>query len=254
MTGVLRRCSICKQYAAAYLVEDARLGTLRLCQNCWQARQAAAGALATNQGVPARAEAERLLAEAEGRNPGPWVEHSRHVAQAAALLAARLPGLDADSASALGLLHDIGRREGPSDMRHALDGYRYLSGLGYGQAAQICLTHSHPIRAVDSAAGQWDVSPAEKRFVQAYLAQATYTDYDRLIQLCDALALPGGFCLIEKRLVDVALRHGFNDFTLEKWRAFLQLQRDFEQTMGCSIYALLPGVVENTFGIQNTLP
>jgi hypothetical protein len=133
-------------------------------------------------------------------------------------------------------------------MRHALDGYRYLAGLGYGQAAQICLTHSFPIREVHSAAGQWDVSPTDLRFVQAYLEQVEYTDYDRLIQLCDALALPGGYCLIEKRLVDVALRHGFNEFTLPRWQAFLQLQEDFERALGKSIYTFLPGVIENSFG------
>lgn len=243
----LHRCSICKKYAAAYLVEDPCLGELRLCHTCWQARQEAASAAAHSTGVPGRAQAEALLAEGESLNPGPWVGHSRWVAEAAGRLAAHLPGLDADTAHALGLLHDIGRREGPSDMRHALDGYRYLAGLGYGQAAQICLTHSHPLRDIHAAAGQWDVSVDELRFVQAYLGHVVYTDYDRLIQLCDALALPDGLCLIEKRLVDVALRHGFNECTLDKWRAFMQLQHDFEEKLGQSIYALLPGVVENTF-------
>lgn len=243
----LRRCSICKKYTAAYLVEDPRRGRLRLCHTCWKTYQEAANAIACSTGAPSRAQAEALLAEGESLNPGPWVGHSRWVAEAAGRLAAHLPEMDADTAFALGLLHDIGRREGPSDMRHALDGYRYLAGLGYGQAAQICLTHSHPIRDIHAAAGQWDVSPDELRFVRAYLEQAVYTDYDRLIQLCDALALPDGLCLIEKRLVDVALRHGFNECTLDKWRAFMQLQHDFEEKLGQSIYALLPGVVENTF-------
>lgn len=73
-----------------------------------------------------------------------------------------------------------------------------------------------------------------------------------LIQLCDALALPGGFCLIEKRLVDVALRHGTNPYTIPKWKAFLEIQREFEETIGGSIYALLPGVIENTFGFDSS--
>lgn len=247
----LRRCSICRKYAAAYLVEDPRLGKLRLCHACWEARQEAASAAAHATGVPTRAQAETLLAEGGSLNPGPWVEHSRWVAEAAGRLAAPLPDLDADTARALGLLHDIGRREGSSDMRHALDGYRYLIGLGYGQAAQICLTHSHPIQNIHVASGEWDVSSDDFRFVQAYLEQAVYTDYDRLIQLCDALALPAGPCLIEKRLVDVALRHGFNEFTLEKWRAFLQLQHDFEQKLGRSIYAFLPEAAITTFGDQS---
>lgn len=189
-----------------------------------------------------------MLAEAESRNPGPWVSHARHAAEAAERLAARLPGLDAETAYVLGLLHDIGRREGPSDMRHALDGYNHLSVQGFDLAAQISLTHSHPIRHIDAAAGKWDVSTEEYHFVRAFLERVQYSDYDRLIQLCDALALPEGLCLVEKRLVDVTLRHGFNEFTLPRWRAFLQIQHDFERALGQSIYALLPGVVETTFG------
>ena len=38
---VLRRCSLCNNFHAAYLVEDKRLGKLYLCYACWKARQAA---------------------------------------------------------------------------------------------------------------------------------------------------------------------------------------------------------------------
>jgi hypothetical protein len=86
--------------------------------------------------------------------------------------------------------------------------------------------------------------------VRQYLARIEYSPYDRLIQLCDALALPDGFCLIEKRLLEVALRRGVNSFTVEKWKAFLEVQREFEDVIGCSIYSLLPGVVSNTFGFD----
>jgi hypothetical protein len=68
-----------------------------------------------------------------------------------------------------------------------------------------------------------------------------------LIQLCDALTLPGGFCLLEKRLTDVALRYGCNEWTVERWRAFIEIRKYFENRIGESIYRLLPGVVENTF-------
>src|SRR5512140_384944 len=150
--------------------------------------------------VPMRDEANRLLAEAESSNPGPWAQHSRYVAQAAELIAARagLPQLAPETAFAMGLLHDIGRRAGVSDLRHTLDGYRYLLGLGYADAARICLTHSFPIQDARSGSGVWDCSEDEYQFVEDFLAGAEYSEYDRLLQLCDALALPGGFCLIEK--------------------------------------------------------
>ena len=200
--------------------------------------------------IPRRETAEALLAEAGQMNPGPWIQHSENVAKAAQSIAAHHPEADAETAYILGLLHDIGRRVGVTDMRHILDGYTFLHEQGYFDAARVCLTHSYPIKPVDSTAGKWDGTPEEREFIREFIAACEFDVYDRLIQLCDALALPSGFCLIEKRLVDVALRHGFNKYTLERWRAFLEIQQQFDAAIGRSIYSVLPGVVENTFGFS----
>jgi hypothetical protein len=206
--------------------------------------------------IPTVQQAERYLAEAEAMNPGPWAQHSRVVAEAARAIAARAiaahhPDLDPTVAYVLGLLHDVGRRfqrPGVPDVRHVLDGHAFLRDLGFDDAARICLTHSFPIKHVDAFAGPWDCPARERHFVQNFLDGVEYAPYDRLVQLCDALALPAGPCLIEKRLVDVALRHGFNALTLDKWRAYLALQRDFDRILGQSLYRLLPTVVDTTFG------
>ncbi len=198
--------------------------------------------------IPNVAEAERLLDEAEAKNPGGWADHARYVARAARNIAEVHPDLDAETAYILGLLHDVGRQEGVTDLRHILDGYTFLEGLGYSDAARICLTHSYPFQNIEAGSGGWDGSSEELAFVKTYLEDVKYDDYDRLLQLSDALALPSGFIMIEKRLVDVALRRGINPMTVEKWRAFLELQDYFEKAIGRSIYSVLPGVVENTFG------
>jgi len=49
----------------------------------------------------------------------------------------------------------------------------------------------------------------------------------------------------------VALRYGINDFAVAKWKATFQIKQDFEAVIGRSIYDLLPGVVENTFGTRD---
>ena len=61
--------------------------------------------------IPELGQAQLWLQEAGVLNPGPWVAHSRYVAEAARNIATHLPPpLDADTAYVLGLLHDIGRR------------------------------------------------------------------------------------------------------------------------------------------------
>jgi hypothetical protein len=200
--------------------------------------------------VPSRTQTEQLLQAAARRNPGPWVEHSLYVARAAELIAAHHPEMEAEVAYILGCLHDIGRQEGVTQMRHIIDGYNFLQAQQYDDAARICLTHSFPAQKIGEAFGTWDCSPAEYAFVADYLQGITFTPYDRLLQLCDALALPTGFCALEKRFIHVVMRYGFNKFTLDKWRATYMIQADFEAVMGCSIYTLLPGVMENTFGTE----
>jgi len=197
--------------------------------------------------VPMIDQAKNFLEEARRMNPGPWVEHSYYVAEAAALIAERHPDMDRDTSYVIGLLHDIGRREGVFHMRHSMDGYKYLSNMGYEDAARICITHSFAYKDINAVCGKWDCSREEYEFAHEFLSKIEYNDYDRIIQLCDALALPSGFCLLEKRMVDVALRYGTTDYTVSKWKQIFKIKKDFESKIGCSIYSLLPGIVKNTF-------
>jgi hypothetical protein len=198
--------------------------------------------------IPSLAQAEAQLAEAGALNPGVWIDHSRVCARSAQALAARLPGLDPEAAYIVALLHDIGRRGGPSHMRHLVDGYDYLCERGHHDAARICLTHSFPLKEVRSYCGEWDVSSAQLSLIVRFISASEYDDYDRLVQLVDSCCLPTGPVLMEKRLVDVYLRYGSNEYLPAKWRAYLDLERQFSARLGCSIYALWPGVVDNTFG------
>ena len=100
-----------------------------------------------------------------------------------------------------------------------------MTSHGYDDCARICLTHSFPYKDIHSYNGQNDCTAEETEFIKSFLDNIEYDDYDRLIQLCDALALPDGATYIEKRLVDVVMRRGFNDLTIPKWKAFLGLSQ-----------------------------
>ncbi len=200
--------------------------------------------------IPTLPQAQQYLHEAETLNPGPWVAHSIRVAEAARAIAEHHPDLDPETAYTLGLLHDIGRREGVRGMIHVLDGYRFLIAHGHDHAARICMTHSYSVKDAHAGASAWDGTEDEFQFVVAYLAGIEYDEYDRLYQLCDSLALPNGFCLIEKRWVDVLMRYqSFTEFTLPKWQAIADLKRHFDKVTGRNIYTLLPGIAETTFGL-----
>ena len=201
--------------------------------------------------IPTLEKASAFVAEAEQRNPGAWINHSLYTARAAEAIALEHPTLDPQAAFIFGYLHDIGRREGNTHMRHVLDGFNFLTRLGYDDAARVCLTHSFPVKNVRAIVGTWDnCVVTDLAFIQSYLDRIEYNEYDKLIQLCDALALPSGYCLMEKRLMDVTLRYGVNEYTLLRWKAFLGLKNEFEMVINKSIYDCLPGVVENTFRVN----
>ena len=191
--------------------------------------------------------AELALKQAAESNPGPWVNHSRYVAEACRNIALHCKNLSADQACLFGLLHDIGRYAGISSERHLIDGYRYCMERGWEKAAQICISHAFMIQDIKTSIGEFDVSDEDYLFMKEFVANAVYDDYDRLVQLCDSLALPTGFCLLEKRFVDVTIRYGFHPATIDRWKKILEIKEAFEKQIGCSVYTLLPGVVENSF-------
>ncbi len=187
--------------------------------------------------IPTRAEAERLLKEAESCNPGQWGDHSRVAAHCAEKIAAACEGMDAEKAYVLGLLHDIGRRFGVSHMKHISDGYTYMLSLGYDEVAKICLTHSFSIQSIHDYIGRFDIEDGKVRELEKALAAAEYDDYDRLIQLCDSLAGSEGVMDIEERMSDVKRRYG--SYPQEKWDANIRLKAYFEEKAGQDIYEVV---------------
>ena len=193
----------------------------------------------SNRHYPTRAVAEKLLEEASQENPGPWIDHCRVVARVAETIA-RKCGLDVEKAYVLGLLHDIGYaefRDFKGRTSHILLGYERMINAGYDAVARICLTHSFPLKDINVYGGgdrYWSLE--EEKFVHDYLNNLEFDDYDKLIQLGDAIGLADGVTLMDKRLLSVLLRHGFGPLTIEKYKSFFEVKSYFDQKCGENIY------------------
>ncbi len=198
---------------------------------------------------PSREVTLEALQIAGSMNPGPWVQHSLHVATAAEQIA-RACSLDADKAYVCGALHDIGRRTGIAAMRHTIDGYDYAMTNGWDEVARICLTHSFPVRDIEADIGKKDITPEQYSFIQNFLSRTVYDEYDKLIILCDALADANGFCPLEKRFIDVTRRYGIYPFTVDRWNMTYEYKKEFEQIIGSSIYTLLPGIEQSLYDLH----
>lgn len=186
--------------------------------------------LGNQEQVPSIAMAEFLVREAGKRNPGPWTAHSFNTAKCAQKIALKHPALDPEKAYVMGLLHDIGRREGISGLAHVWDGYTYLKELGYDSCARIALTHSFCLKKLTEYVGKFDVSQACQNEMQQMLDSIVYDDYDRLIQLCDAMAMADKITTVEERMNDVKRRYG--SYPQEKWDKNLELRDYFLSASG----------------------
>jgi len=187
--------------------------------------------------LPTREEANKLLIWANEQNPGVWADHSRVVARAAEVIAHKC-SLDTHRAYTSGLLHDIGRYEGVRDLHHVYAGYELINNKGYDQLAGICLSHSFPYQNIDEYFGTNDCSKEETEVIESFLVNTIYNDYDKLIQLCDAIGTPDGVSIIEVRIMNVIRRHGFAKLTLNKIGAIFEIKAYFDNICGHNIYDL----------------
>ncbi len=183
--------------------------------------------------LPDKEKAFSILNEAYKRNPGPWREHSIIVAKCAYAISKQCCNMDENKAYIIGLLHDIGRRAGVTSLAHVIDGYHYLMGLGYDEAARFCITHSFAIKDINTYIGSKDVNDVDLKKICDLIDGYEYDDYDKLIQLCDSIALPNGPAKIEVRMEDVKQRHGY--YPLNKWEKHIELKHYFENKSGLDI-------------------
>lgn len=85
---------------------------------------------------------------------------------------------------------------------------------GWEKAAQICISHAFMIQDIRTSIGKFDVSEEDYQFMEQF--------------------------------VDVTIRYGVHPATIDRWKKILEIKEYFQGKMGCPIYEVLPGVVENS--------
>ena len=198
--------------------------------------------------LPEKKVAEELLIWGYNNNPGPWLEHSKVVARTAEKIASKC-NLNENKAYVLGLLHDIGRYEGVTGVKHVLAGYKLMIEKLYFDNAKICLSHSFPDKNIKTIFGKIDCTEEEMLLIEKEISNYTYDDYDKLIQICDSICMAEGVCLLEVRIVDVSRRYNKCDLNvLQKWNEFFKIKEYFDKKCGFNIYNLFKEeIIKNCF-------
>lgn len=171
-----------------------------------------------------------------------YVPHCRYVGDLAGMIAGEL-GLDAEYATVLGYLHDIGRKVDPGN--HIYAGYKFLKENGYDEYAFICLTHSFLNNDIECICGEL-LPPESEGYseVKAFVETHENTDYDRIIQTCDLLCLHTGGTTLEERIDDIESRKGTHAKSKYHRETASAQKKYIEEKLGHAIYDFYPYLKE----------
>ena len=179
-----------------------------------------------------------------------WIAHSICVGNTAGIIAKSL-NLDEDYAKTLGYIHDIGKRLGWNSYEgvipHAINGYNYLKSLGYDDKyAGICIKHSFLNNDINCLANDRDYTDSTNEkydFIKEYILKE-YTIYEKIINLCDLMCTTK-LQTLEKRLIDLLLRHGVYKNTHYHLIEACKLKENFDNLLGYNLYDLFPQIKDN---------
>lgn len=176
-----------------------------------------------------------------------WITHSICVGNTAGIIAKSL-NLDEDYAKTLGYIHDIGKRfdwnsyEGV--IPHAINGYNYLKSLGYEDIyAGICIKHSFLNNDINCLANDRDYTDSTNKkynFLKGFILKE-YTIYEKIINLCDLMCTTK-LQTLEKRLIDLLIRHGVHKNTHYHLIEACKLKENFDNLLGYNLYDLFPQI------------
>ena|SRR5574344_680107 len=177
-----------------------------------------------------------------------WIDHCICVGNTACTIANAL-NLDSEYARTLGYIHDIGRKfeEHGGVFPHIVSGYNYIKALGYDDDyAGICIKHSFLNNDIDCLANDRDKTDNANpnyEFVKEYVKQE-YTIYEKIINLCD-LMCKQKVMTVDKRMIDLLLRHGVFAKTHYHIEETYKLKCFFDKILGFNLYDLFPDIKNN---------
>lgn len=182
-----------------------------------------------------------------------WIGHSICVGNSAGRIAKALAekgiNIDIEKTTAFGYIHDIGRKynEHGGVFPHAINGYNYLKELGYDEEyAGICIKHSFLNNDIDCLANDRDETDRTNPnydFFKEYIKNE-YSIEEKLINLCD-LMCTNQILSVEKRMIDLLLRHGVYKKTQYHIKETIKLKDYFDNLLGYNLYDLFPEIKEN---------
>lgn len=182
-----------------------------------------------------------------------WIDHSICVGKSAGKIAEALNkkgmDLDVDKAITLGYIHDIGKKfnEHGGVFPHAINGYNYIKSLGYDEEyAGICIKHSFLNNDIDCIANDRDETDKfnlNYNFVKEYIKNK-YSLEEKIINLCDLMCTTKTLT-VEKRMIDLLLRHSIFAKTYYHIEETMKLKEYFDNLLGYNLYDLFPEIKEN---------
>lgn len=172
-----------------------------------------------------------------------WWKHSHNVALVAETLGKKL-NLDSEKCYVMGLLHDIGKGNVGNNIRHSVVGYKIMKENNIDEEiARIAITHLFILQDGSHLKRQYKIfEKGEQKFIENYLKNIEYNDYDKLLQISDLMG-DVNISTIEYRLFGVFSRHNIIE-NVKFVSKIKELKEYFENKIGGSIYEPFKDIIK----------
>ena len=131
--------------------------------------------------------------------------------------------------------------------RKCSKGYEYIKSLGYDEEyAGICIKHSflnNDIDCISNDRDETDRNNPKYEFVKDYIKEE-YTIYEKIINLCDLMCTTK-VLTVDKRMMDLLLRHGIYAKTYYHIEETVKLKEFFDNLLDYNLYDLFPEIKDN---------
>lgn len=194
-------------------------------------------------------------------NTSSWMSHVLFEGKLAGELASKL-GVDPETATIQGILHDYGRKETHS-FAHVIRGYEKLVDEGWEEEAVASLTHSffnggrcasneqaeEGFYVDDNGDPQWREG-AKKDDITKFLENYQYSEYDTILNIADLMATSDGIVSPFDRIEDIATRRTLDPINRGYFLAeFTNKLVDILREIGAEVPERLSGEIKASKGV-----
>ena len=190
----------------------------------------------------------------------PGICHCINVGLAMEAVAKSCKLMDPKEAKIIGLLHDVGKIDVTTNpyyegnkRAHDIVGFDFLRKEGFPEIAYGSLTHSLLSKDLDNEYNKamFFYNADDLKRLRSLLKDHTYSETEKLLQLCDWIIQKDHVCTIENSYEFIKKYYGYYEGLDDSLKEALKIKKHFDDACKKDIYDICKSVIISKWNINN---